>query len=155
MRFRLRTLLIVVTAAAVIAAIAGTLLKARRPVPIVASVSGKQAIERLSNAKSARIEVYWPPSQYDVDLPPESKRQLVAWLSEGVRDDHPINYVMSGTIKLEPPTDPAWCIMELNSIELGLRVDGKSYWRGLSRRKFEGLVLRGAASTDNPRTTNP
>jgi hypothetical protein len=149
MRFRLRTLLIVVTAAAIIAAIGGALVKARRPVPIIASTSGKQAIERLSNAKSARIDVHWPPSRYDASLSPDGKRLLVAWLSEGVRDDHPKTYVMSGTIKLEPPTDPTWAIMELNSIELGLRVDGKNYWRGLSRRKFEELVIREAASADN------
>src|SRR4029079_9448619 len=146
MRYRLRTLLIVVTAAAVIAGIVGALVKASRPVPITAAASGKQAIERLSKAKSARIDVHWPPSRYDVSLSPEGKRQLAAWLSEGVRDDHPKKYEMSGTIKLDPPTDPAWGIMELNSIELGLRVDGKNYWRGLSRKEFEQLVIREAAS---------
>jgi hypothetical protein len=149
MRYRLRTLLIVLAVAAVIAAIAGTLLKASRPIPILTSASGRQTIDRLSAAKSARIEVDWPPSRYDIDLPPGAKRQLVAWLREAIQDDHPKNYVMSGTIKLDPPTDPDWGIMELNSIELGLRVDGKSYWRGLSRKKFEELVIHAAESTDN------
>lgn len=152
MRYRLRTLLIVVTVAAVMAAIAGALLKASRPVSIVASVSGRQVIDRLSEAKSARIEVYWPPYRYDINLSPDAKSQLVAWLSEGARDDHPAKYVKSGTIKLDPPTDPAWGIMELNSVELGLRVNGQSYWRGLSRSKFEELVTHGEpAALDGPR----
>ena len=133
MRYRLRTLLIAVSVAAVIAAIAGAVVRASRPVPILASASGRQAIDRLSAAKSVRIDLHWPPSRYDTSLSPDGKRQLVAWLSEGVRDANPAKYVMSGTIQLEPPTDPTWAIMELNSIELGLRVDGKNYWRGVGR----------------------
>jgi len=145
MRYRLRTLLIAVTATAVVAAIAGALVKATRPVPIVASANGKQAIALLSAAKSVRIEVHWPPSRYDVELSPSAKRQLVAWLSEGIRDERPARYEMSGTIKLDPPTDPDWGILELNGLELGIRVDGKSYWRGLNREEFEQLVISEAS----------
>jgi hypothetical protein len=144
MRYRLRTLLIAVTAAAAIAAIAGALLKASRPVPMVASADGKQAIALLSAAKSARIDVHWPPFRYDIELSPSAKRQLVAWLSKAVRDPRPLNYVMSGSIKLEPPTESDWGILELNGLELGLRVDGSSYWRGLSRKEFEELLVREA-----------
>jgi hypothetical protein len=150
MRYHLRTLVIVVTAAAVIAAIAGALLKASRPVPIVASAKGKQAIDLLSAAKSVRIEVHWPPSRYDVELSPSAKRRLITWLSKGVSDDRPLKYEMSGTIKLDPPTDPDWGILELNGLELGLRVDGSSYWRGLSRKEFERLVIREADADNTP-----
>jgi hypothetical protein len=52
---------------------------------------------------------------------------------------------MSGTIKLDPPTDPDWGILELNGLELGIRVDGKSYWRGLNREEFEQLVISEAS----------
>lgn len=148
MRYRLRTLLIVLSVAAVIAALVWALVRASSPVPIIASARGKQAIERLSKARSVRIDVHWPPSQYNASLSPDGQRQLVAWLSEGVRDNHPAKYVMSGTIELEPPTDPPWGILELSSIELGLRVDGRNYWRGLSRQKFEDLVIREAASAE-------
>src|SRR4051812_11902149 len=148
MQYRLRTLLIVVTAAAVLAAIAGFVLKGSRPVPIVDSPNGKQTIERLSTSKSVRVDVIWPPERFELN--PDKKRELVVWLRKAVRDDHPAKYEMSGTIKLDPPTYPDdWALLEIGDVEMGLRVDGSNYWRGLDRAQFEALIRREAASTDN------
>src|SRR5262245_8788810 len=129
MRYRLRTLMIVLVGAVVVAALIAVDLNAKRPLRIVDSSSGQQAIERLSAARSVRVNFAWPPNRFDVELSQAAKAEFESWLKKAVHDEYPFKLARSGKIILDPPTSPSWDLLEINDFEMGLCVDDVNYWR--------------------------
>jgi len=135
MRFRLRTLLLVVTVVAVIAAISGSILNAYRPIVMWRSRDGVLAINQFTAAQLVSVEVYVDGTKINCDLSPDSRQALLAWLIKGVRDIHPAKRTVLGEIGLKSPKAENWIVLEMNRDELSVQTSHGT-WRSLDRAEF-------------------
>jgi hypothetical protein len=148
MRYRLRSLFIFVTVAALLAAIAGYVLDVYRPVAIWRSAEGKRAIGQLSAAKRVAVEMYSEGTKLECELSLDSRKALLAWLKRAIRDTRPAKRIALGNIRFESANDTSWTVLEMNRDELSVQTrDGT--WRGLNRAEFEEFVRKSIAKDDS------
>ena len=96
MRFRLRTLLIVV---AVAAAIIGAIRASFLPVAVNKSLAGNRAIRQLADADSIWIELYIDGITHRCELSASEKGHLASWLKTAFMDVQPKKHTMLGYVK--------------------------------------------------------
>jgi len=139
-RYRLRTLLIVATAVAVVAAVIGSILASFRPVSIRKSWAGSRAIRQVVDSEQIEIELSIDGTNHGGNLLSPGKAQFLLWLKTAVKDVRPMKRTVLGRIRFGGQSSTDWFVLQINPIEVSVQTPNGT-WRNLDRKTLETIVV--------------
>src|SRR6476620_1280162 len=104
------------------------------------SREGMRAMDELTNAEQVEVVGFIGGKKQRYVLMNNIKANLTMWVSKARHESNPQKYRVLAVMRLGAASPVEWDVLEINSVELGLRMPNGRYLCGLSRQEFMAIL---------------
>ena len=97
-------------------------------------------MDELTNAEQVEVVGFIGGKKQRYVLMNNIKANLTMWVSKARHESNPQKYRVLAVIRLGAASPVEWDVLEINSVELGLRMPNGRYLCGLSRQEFMAIL---------------